>query len=293
MQEKYFYIEKEVARQLLNRVSRMHYAKRGFDRRAYLLDDYVVLSTNRLKLRNVDTRYDDFAYFDEIIETLANMHACGIAVVPILGYCYDPHSSDGEGFIIQQRAKGEELYDDAILTKFTVWAQNKNQEVYLSTDLSDAEAADYLYSRTHAIAQAPQIHFDRFVHDMIRILEANILVDFNGSSNFFYDQSAGFQFIDLDAHNDYRYGLSSTKPCIEEIVSLCGFVACHYAEDTELFAHVALANNTLDALTPETLKMLKAENQIVFEKSKSAMRSNGIPENMLNQALSKLKIFGC
>ncbi len=35
-------------------------------------------------------------------------------VVLILGYCYDGDSGDGDGYILQERAKGKGLYDDAL-----------------------------------------------------------------------------------------------------------------------------------------------------------------------------------
>ena len=35
----------------------------------------------------------------------------GVAVVPILGYCFDPDSENGNGYIFQLRAKGEEFWE--------------------------------------------------------------------------------------------------------------------------------------------------------------------------------------
>ena len=292
MIEKYFYIDSQTARELLGQIKHIEAAKRGIDRHAFLLGDYVVLSTERLKLRNVVTRDDELVYLDEIIRTLNMLRECGIAVIPILGYCYDSSSRDGEGYLFQLRAKGAELYDDAIMTKFYVWAQNEPEEMYLSTHLNDNEVADYLTFRTHTISQVPQEHFDRFIYDMLQILNEDILIDCNGRSNFFYDSNVGFQYIDLDAHNDYKYGLISTKPDIKKIVSYCGFVPCHYAERTELFSHAALAEQAVCMLGGSRLHNLKIDNQIVFEKCMLALRHNGIPEYMINSALKKIKIFG-
>lgn len=64
--EKYFSIDRGVARNLINLIQNMKPAKRGIDRCAYLFDEYVVLSTCRLKLRNVDVRDDNLLYFDDI-----------------------------------------------------------------------------------------------------------------------------------------------------------------------------------------------------------------------------------
>ena len=118
MIEKYFYIDKQTAHALLEEVVHTKATKRGIDRHAFLLGDYAVLSTNRLKLRNVVTRDDSLKYLDEIIHTLYALQERGVAVIPVLGYCYDPGNRDGNGYIFQQRAKGEELYDDAVMTKF-------------------------------------------------------------------------------------------------------------------------------------------------------------------------------
>jgi len=293
MIEKYFYIDCQTACELLDQIKHIEAAKRGIDRHAFILGDYVVLSTERLKLRNVVTRDDELVYLDEIIKTLTMLRERGIAVIPILGYCYDPNSRDGKGYLFQLRAKGAELYDDAVMTKFCVWAQNKSEGVYLSTDLNDNEAADYLTFRTHTISQVPQDHFDRFIYDMLQILNEDILIDCNGQSNFFYDSNAGFQFIDLDAHNDYKYGLISTKPDIKEKACCCGFVPCHYAEGTELYSHAALAEQAIYLLDGSRLHNLKIDNQIVFEKCMLALKHNGIPEYMINSALKSIKILGC
>ena len=87
MVERYFSIDPGVARDLINCIQNMKPTKRGIDRCAYLFDEYAVLSTHRLKLRNVDVRDDDLLYFDDIIEKLIQLHDKGVHAVPILGYC--------------------------------------------------------------------------------------------------------------------------------------------------------------------------------------------------------------
>lgn len=103
----------------------------------------------------------------------------------------------------------------------------------------------------------------------------------------------GFQFIDLDAHNDYKYGLMAKKPDIKEIVCYCGFVPCHYAEGTELFSHIALAQKAISLLGDSKLHNLKNDNQVIFEKCLLALRHNGISNEMINSALKKIKVLGC
>ena len=293
MKEKYFDIDQDFARQLLEQVKKMKWSKRGIDRHAYLFDDYAVLSTNRIKLRNVTTRDEDLCYFDELIETLLNVYRQGISVVPILGYCYDPDSINGTGYIFQKRAKGRELFNDAILAKFQIWAQSQLENIHLQSNLNKTEEIEYLLSRTYEISQISQDHFDKFVSDMICILEKDILIDSFGKSNFFYDEDEGFQFIDLDSHDDYKYGLTTQKPDIEKIVSICGFVPCHYSSDTKIFNSCALDDHALSVLTPYQRNSLAEANKEIFLKCIAALRKNGISESTIDKTLSQLKIYGC
>ena len=85
MQEKYCFIEPERARKLLSQIKDMKAAKRGIDSHVYLIDEYAVLTTSRIKLRNVATRDDDLAYFNELITTLMHLKEQGVMVLPILG----------------------------------------------------------------------------------------------------------------------------------------------------------------------------------------------------------------
>jgi len=285
MQEKYFAIAPEKAKELLSQAKEMKPAKRGIDRHAYLIDEYAVLSTNRLKLRNVITRDDDLAYFDEIIETLLHLQQQSVAVVPILGYCFDPDSENGNGYIIQQRAKGEELYDDAVMSKYYA-----HTFAYLS---SNVDAKEYILTRTSFIANAPQQHFDKFIRDIIILGNHNILIDFMGKSNFFYDDIAGFQFIDLDSHTDYRYGLIDHKYDSKEIAVIGGFAPCHFATGTKAFANIALNKKAIKKIGKQKLQQLAQDNQIIFEKCKIAMLHNGITQEQMNHSFETLKIFGC
>ncbi len=59
MEEKYFYIEPERARELLSQIKEMKVAKRGVDRHVFLIGEYAVLTASKIKLRNVITRDDD------------------------------------------------------------------------------------------------------------------------------------------------------------------------------------------------------------------------------------------
>jgi hypothetical protein len=287
MKEKYFYIEAGKARALLSQIKGTEAAKRGIDSRVYLIGEYAVLSTQRIKLRNVATRDDDLAYLDELIQTLMSLREQGVAAIPILGYCYDPDSEDGNGYIFQQRAKGDELYDDAVMAKYYVWAQNN--PAYLS---SDTDARAYILSRTNYLSAAPQKHFDKFISDIIVLLDNDILIDFNGKSNFFYAAAEGFQFIDLDSHTDYKYGLAESKPDSREIARFYGFAPCHAAAGTRVLPFLALEEKALSQLGEADLRQLARDNSAIFEKCKAAMLNNGISEDQVSSSLEILKIFG-
>ncbi|MBQ9534620.1 MAG: hypothetical protein IJU78_02085 [Clostridia bacterium] len=288
MLEQYFYIEPETARELLRQVQSMTPQSRGIDRRAFLIGGYAVLATERLKLRNVDVRDDGLEHLNAVIRTLAELHARGVRAVPLLGWCCEEDSPDGRGYLFAQRAKGSELYDDAAICPLEVWTQGRG-EVYLRSDL---DAGEYILARTAAIADVPQEHFDRFIADILAVLERDILIDFHGKSNFFYDEREGFQLIDLDAHTDWYYGLTRERIDSREAAALGGFVPCHFAEGTQAFAAVALAERAMLALDAAERRRLARDNLRIFEKCRLAMLRCGIGEAAVAAALRRLRIFG-
>lgn len=290
MVEKFFYIDALTAHNLLGRIQEMKPSARGFDKHAYLIENYAVLSASRLKLRNVITRDDDLAYYDELIETLMELYHRGVAVVPVLGYCYDPDSKDGAGYIIQLRAKGEELFDDAIMKAYYVWARKNPDQVYFYPNTTDAKA--YILTRTKEISEAPQSHFNKFVSDIMTLISHDILIDFMGKSNFFYDKACGFQFIDLDSHTDYKYGLCESRDN-DTLVALLGcFTPCHLADGTQSFAMRALDDAGLAAFTEEELRQLKRDNTAIFAKCSCAVQHYGFSDAEISQTLAHLKIYG-
>ena len=288
MKEKLTLIDGEAAHDLLRRVKEMTPAHRGIDRRAYLFDDYAVLSTSRLKLRNVDVRDDELRHLDDLIERLAALREAGINVVPILGYCYEPDSADGNGFLFMRRAKGAELYDDAIICRYEAWTQDQD-EAYLA---GRSDAAEYLVRRTHEIALIPQEHFSKFISDIMAILSNDILIDSQGKSNFFYDEKEGFQFIDLDSHTDNYYGLTDEAVPLEAWTAVGGFVPCHFGAGTRKFAPVALDPEAIREIGEPGLMQLADDNLLIFGKCLQAMKDNHIPEDVLRKVLREIKVFG-
>ena len=288
MKEKYFCIEPEKARELLSQIIDMNAIKRGSDSHVYLIGEYAILWTSTMKLRNVVTRDDDLSYFNELITTLISLREQGVAVVPILGYCLDPYSETGYGYIFQQRAKGEELYDDAVMEEYYVWAQNNPRSTYLS---SDTDGKEYILSRTNLISTVPQKHFDKFISDIVVLLDNDILIDFNGKSNIFYDHTEGFQFIDLKSHTDYKYGLVEQKLNSRKIASYYGFAPCHFAVGTKVLPHLAIDERAISKLDDKELHQFARDNKAIFKKCTTAILGNGISEEQLNNSLKVLKIF--
>lgn len=292
MIEKYFSIEPGLARDFINRIRNMKPAKRGIDRCVYLFEGYAVLSTGRLKLRNVDVRDDNLFYYDDIIKKLAKLYDDGVHVVPVLGYCYDPETADGSGYIFQRRATGCELYDDSVICIYEVWTQDKS-EIYLKSGVSmtEEDSKEYILARTHTIANAPQRHFDKLIQDIRAILNRDILIDFQGKSNFFYDEKEGFYFIDLDTHTDHFYGLTKEPLDVDTMTAIGGFVPCHFGAKTKIFAPIALDERAVQEIGEHNLKCLAADNARIFAKCKAAILGNGISEGTLKAVLEKVKIY--
>lgn len=286
MQEKYFYIAPQKARELLRQIQGMQADKRGLDNQVYLVGEYAVLATTKLKLRNYPTRDEDLAYYDELVQCLMRLKEQGVRVVPVLGYCYDPDSENGSGYIIQQRAKGEELYDDARLKEFYV---GKECFSYLSGHTGEKQ---YLLDRTKYISDVPQEHFDQWIGDIITLLDNDILVDFNTRSNFFHDVEEGFSFIDLNSHTDYRYGLTDRRPDAREIASYYGFLPCHLSADTRVLMNLALDQEALAEMEEWELSQLASSNQAIFEKCRNALLHNGVSQEQICGALAMIKLFG-
>lgn len=128
---------------------------------------------------------------------------------------------------------------------------------------------------------------------MIVLFDEDILIDFNGKSNFFYSDTEGFQFIDLNSHTDFKYGLTQHKPDSKELASYYGFAPCHVAVGTKVLPHLALEEKAISKLDDQQLQQLVRDNKTIFEKCKIAMLNNGIMEEQLNNSLGILKIFGC
>lgn len=258
--ERCFNIDPQTARRLINETKHMTNDKSGesnfYQTKTYLFDEYAVLRMQNMLYRNVSTSDADLKHLENIAMTLLDLQATGINVVPILAYQCD----NGTGYMVQPRAKGAELYDREKMNDPT-----------------------YVLSRVAMLAAAPQVHYDRFVADIIAIVDAGILIDFMGKDNFFYDASCGFQFIDLNAHDDHVYGLTDMKPQGKQVAAFGGFLPCYY----DIASHYRdTVTSLLASLTAAQRTALIQNNKAIFEQCKSALVHNGVEQQAINDMLS-------
>ena len=259
--EKYYGINRELAQKMIDATKDMAHKKTGDNKfqktRVFLFAEYAILRMQNMNYRNVTTEDMDLKHLERLAVTLLDLQAKGVNVVPILAF----QSDNGNGYIIQPRAKGAELYDRDRMTD-----------------------KDYVLHRVESLSKAPQEHFDKFVADTIQLIGAGVIVDFVGKDNFFYDEIIGFQFIDLNAHDDYEYGLSDDKPDAKQVASYGCFVPCYY--DT-VPQYRDTVSKVMMELTDRERIILKTQNKSVFEKCKSALINNGISEEAVSGILSE------
>jgi hypothetical protein len=110
-----------------------------------------------------------------------------------------------EGWTLQERAKGRELYPFGY-----------SHDLHLDGSISDDAGLQARYDayketlKTYQndlsiYASASQDQIDKFVHDLFMIQHSEHLrVDPSKTTNFFYDEEAGFSFIDINYYDEPR-----------------------------------------------------------------------------------------
>ncbi len=264
------YIDRTTASELLQVVgSRLISDRRGGNSSAYIVDDYCVLKTGNIPLRDNGIDYP----LHNVIESLHEFKENGVNVVPILGYIYNDdqikdhiNSSYTTGYIIQDRAKGAELWDSK---KLPTWSS------------ASQENLDYIIDMLNTLVHAPQEHFNKFVEDY-RKIDNKLMIDPSKQSNFFYDQQLGFSFIDLKfTVQDKRwelqdlYGNDSHRFFISDILS------------------ATLLRNCFDSsLIPnDLLPIVTKGNQLICAKTINALMSAGITKENILDAFSSQETY--
>ena len=126
---------------------------------------------------------------------LTHKHKCHNAV-PIVGYLYDDEnftqfreSAYAWGYIVQECAKGEELYG-RVPRAFCI----------------NEDELKIVLEYTKKYANAPYEQILGFVNNF-REIDKELSVDSSKRNNFFYDETKGFSFIDLNfAHKNNAAG---------------------------------------------------------------------------------------
>ena len=205
MVDKYFYIDKALAEQLIEQANSGKYEKGGTNSRVAILGDYAILKTGNIEVKNTDLFDNQTIPFDKVVEKVHALADVGVSVVPIIGYCYNENALSNygsrtyaKGYIIQQRAKGSEL-----------WQRRLLPSVVDRTATSEQKA--YLIKRLEELASAPQSQYDKFISDLKAITDAGIKVD-PKKENFFYDAEFGFSFIDLNFFGEPLFERQSRTP---------------------------------------------------------------------------------
>lgn len=258
--EKYFGTDRETVQQMIEATKTMTNEKSGDNgfqnTKVFLFDEYAVLKMQNMNFRNVTTPDTDLTHLERLAGTLLELQTEGVNVVPILAF----QSDDGNGYIIQPRAKGAELYDrDKVNSK------------------------DYVLERVELLSNAPQAHFEKYIADIIKIIDAGVIVDFAGKDNFFYHKTIGFQFVDLNAHDDYEYGLSDKKAQGKQAALYGCFLPCYFDTVPKYRDSVS---KILPELTDSERDFLKERNKNIFDKCKAAAINNGITEEAVGEIIS-------
>lgn len=256
--EKCFGIDRDIVQQMIAATEKMTHEKTGDNgfqaTKVFLFDEYAALKMQNMNFRNVTTEDANLKHLERLAGTLLELQADGVNVIPIMAF----RCENGNGYIVQQRAKGTELYD-----------RHKTNE------------KSYVIERVKLLSNAPQEHFNKFVADAIRIIVAGVIVDFAGKDNFFYDEKVGFQFIDLNAHFDYVYGVGDkiSDETIKQIVGHNCFLPCYF--DT-VSKHRDTVSQVFTEMTDDERSLLCERNRIIFGKCKFALINNGISTEMIN-----------
>ncbi len=263
--EKYFSIDRKNAQDLINATKDMTNGKSGDNgfqnTKVFLFKEYAVLKMQNMNFRNVTVNDNSLKHLERLAGTLLDLQSQGVNTVPVSAF----QSNDGSGYIIQPRAKGTELYD-----------RHK---------LNDKS---YVLKQVELLSLAPQEHFDKFVADTVKIINAGVSVDFMGKDNFFYHKVIGFQFIDLNAHNDYEYGLTDFKPDGLQTAAYYCFLPCYFDTAPQ---HRDTVSELLPELTGEEYTFLIEHNRIIFNKCIAAMMNNGITKELIDEVLSNDRII--
>ena len=265
------YIDKKTADNLISKAMiRTSSDSRGGNSKAYLIDDYCVLKTHNIALYYSEK---DKLPFDSIIKKINGLKESDVHVVPVLGFYYDKINDYGDcayaqGYIIQEKAKGSELYSDKYPKQYGEVSQ---------------ENIDYLQNRVNELAHAPQEQYTKFIQDYKTICDAKIMIDPSKKSNFFYDKDYGFSFIDLNFSTDIS---EFDRPDLYDNNTHRNFIRYCFLPCVDF-----LSQNILDKMSPTELSLLTENNKQIFGKVYNGLREIGVSQNDIVTAFEEQKNY--
>lgn len=168
-----------------------NYDGRGTSSKCYLVDEYALLYGS-IELETAE-------YRKQLIDSYISQ---GINIARILEYQvdsnaerrqYNDNSTYQDGWTLQQRAKGKELYD-----RWEINVDINNIDSITSQYYQYLTKVREYLIRVKQFAATPQEHFNKFIKDYAFLIKSPLLVDPSKPTNFFYDAQVGFTFIDLN-----------------------------------------------------------------------------------------------
>ncbi|MCL2540776.1 MAG: hypothetical protein FWE53_05165 [Firmicutes bacterium] len=258
MENRFYHIDEKLALELIARTKTEKAAQWGAWAEVHVFENHAVLGMKGMYYQDKHFFARDVVPYDIIISKLNRLAKKGVAVVPILGYCF----RETDGYIIMERAKGSELWAGAIR-----W--DKERTLTFAKDL----------------AEAPQKQFDKFVSDYKAILDMGLTVDWQNIENFFYDSSAGFQFIDVRTFSHaIRHEENITLGCKQNMKAGEYLLPC-LEKIQDGFART---------MSESEFNTLMKNNKIIFDKAKTAAIKSGASAEMIDDALNSphIKIAG-
>ena len=237
-------MEERIIETLIKKANEKESNAHGSNKKCFLIDDYALLQ----QMFTVDE-------ITKIMEITEKLEKNGISVARTLDYQVnkqevrdwntDKNVQVSEGYVLQQRAKGNPLLDR------TNWSdKDKRYQI------------DYLNQIT-MISKESQIFFNQFIRDWIEISNNGMRIDPSKPGNFIYDENKGITFIDL--------GLSEKE--VDMSMTLYEQLA------------VILNLNAYNKCYPEIQQVIDNKLGIIINKYREAAIQQGIDEDTIQQVI--------
>jgi len=223
----------EVIDRIIKEAQQRNADAQGGNKKCFLIGEYALLDSTWIIPEELEN----------IIRIGKELEDKGINVVKTLAYKI--MDGDKTGYILQERAQGEELHN---------WIKWNIPEERLP------EERQKHINKLSSLAQERQELFDKFVSDWLNIYQSGLKVDPSKPSNFFYEKGKGISFIDLDANDGDNPSLETT--CGRMLIVLSGYV-----------------KNRILGMDKEFMSKVNSNYAKIFAKFAKAMEKQGMQTN--------------